>query len=72
MTLPASLRAIGASAFNSCTSLTELHLPRSVTSVGPGAFAYSKNLHTLTAPKALHNIGRDALKGTAVTKINRL
>ena len=72
VTLPASLRAIGASAFNSCTSLTELQLPRSVTSVGPGAFAYSKNLHTLTAPKALHNIGRDALKGTAVTKINRL
>ena len=70
--LPGALRTIGASAFNSCNSLTEVRVPQSVTQIGPGAFAHCKKLHTLAVPKSLRNIGRDAVKGTAVTKITRL
>lgn len=70
--LPRSLRVVGANAFNSCNSLTAVTLPSGVIRVGNGAFAYARNLRKLIIPKTVRDIGQNVIKGTKVTKINRI
>ena len=51
--LPEGIKTIGASAFEGCSSLTEVKLPSTVEKVGDKAFAYNYNLKKVTKPEDL-------------------
>ena len=54
--LPETVKAIGASAFASCSYLQEINIPESVTSIGASAFAGCKSLKQLVLPAGLKEI----------------
>ncbi len=56
--LPASLREIGASAFEG-TAVVRVTLPDSVTYLGDRAFADADRLHWIYIPDSVRSIGRD-------------
>ena len=51
--LPEGIKTIGESAFEGCSSLTEIKLPSTVEKVGEKAFAYDYNLKKITKPEDL-------------------
>lgn len=60
ITLPNSLTAIGAYAFDSCTGLTSITLPPSLTTIGDYAFSGCTEFLSITLPSSLTTIGLGA------------
>ncbi len=56
VSLPSTLREIGASAFSSCHQLTNLELPQGLTTIGNSAFAYTK-LSNIILPDSVSSLG---------------
>lgn len=57
ITLPETLRKIGAYAFKGCTELKELNLPKRVKYIGDGAFENCWNIKKVTLPNKIDEIG---------------
>ena len=56
ITLPETVKAIGASAFTNCSRLQKINIPEGVTSIGASAFAGCKKLKQLVLPSGLQEI----------------
>ena len=56
VTLPETVKAIGASAFTNCSRLQKINIPEGVTSIGASAFAGCKKLKQLVLPSGLQEI----------------
>ena len=56
ITLPETVKEIGASAFTNCSWLQKIHIPEGVTSIGASAFAGCKKLKQLVLPAGLQEI----------------
>lgn len=63
VSLPASLRFIGRSAFNHCSSLTEVVVPEGVTNLEDRAFFFCKNLRRVSLPASLTHVGDEVFRG---------
>ena len=59
VTLPKTVRRIGAGAFN-YQSFTAINLPEGLTYIGEKAFEVNRNLHTVVMPSTLKEIGTEA------------
>lgn len=65
-TIPSTVTAIGASAFEGCTTLTSITIPNSVVSIGNRAFYYCNDLEnntgleTIVIPNSVISIGDEA------------
>lgn len=65
-TIPSTVTAIGASAFEGCTTLTAITIPNSVVSIGNRAFYYCNDLEnntgleTIVIPNSVISIGDEA------------
>lgn len=57
ITIPESVKIIGAEAFNRCNQLNQLTMPDGVESIGDYAFSNCYNLTELTIPRELNAIG---------------
>lgn len=67
VTLPASLTAVEASAFEGNTAMKTLTIPASVTEIGARAFAQCKNLTTVRFEGTTTSIASNAFEGSPVT-----
>ncbi|MBR0195020.1 MAG: leucine-rich repeat domain-containing protein [Paludibacteraceae bacterium] len=56
ITLPETVKEIGASAFTNCSRLQKINIPEGVTSIGASAFAGCKKLKQLVLPSGLQKI----------------
>lgn len=63
VSLPESLKTIGAVAFFHCPLLTEITIPSGVTNIEPNAFAYDDGLTAIMVPAGVTKIGDGAFKG---------
>lgn len=61
--IPASVKAIGPSAFSNCSSLTSINIPEGVTHIETGTFAGCTALQSVTLPSTLTWIGKSAFQG---------
>ena len=59
VTIPPSVKSIGAYAFYNCRGLTSVTIPDSVTSIGAGAFCDCRGLTSVTIPDSVTSIGDD-------------
>ena len=60
---------IGARAFESCTSLTNITIPKGVTQIGDYTFCGCKALTNVTIPKGVTHIGRKAFESCPLTTV---
>ena len=68
--IPSDVTAIGSSAFENCTAITELSLPSQITAIGKNAFAGCTSLTTLTLPEGVTEISDAAFAGcTSLTAL---
>lgn len=65
ISLPASIRTIQNSAFQSCKQLTEISLPEGTVSIGSAAFSACSSLAKATLPKTLDKIGSGSFSNTS-------
>ncbi len=56
ITLPETVKEIGASAFTNCSRLQKINIPEGVTTIGASAFAGCKKLKQLVLPSGLEEI----------------
>ena len=63
VSLPSTLKSIGALAFEGCSSLTKISLPEGLTEIGHSAFRGCRKLANITFPSTLVTIGYDAFRG---------
>ncbi len=68
-TLPETLTAIGAEAFDGCSSMAFPGIPGKLESLGDGAFRNCILPETLTLPETLRYLGTDALAGSGASEI---
>lgn len=68
VTLPASVTAIGDSAFADCTALTDVVLPSGLKSISKSAFA-NCGITGIALPEGLESLGIGAFSGSALTEI---
>ena len=61
ITLPGSLRTIGANAFQDCHQLSSIDIPEGVTTIGSTVFAYCNVLSKIVLPNTLKSIGNNVL-----------
>ena len=66
--MPASVTAIGDSAFAGCTALTDVALPSGLKSIGKSAFA-NCGITGIALPEGLESLGIGAFSGSALTEI---
>ena len=69
VTIPNSVKEIGASAFSDCSSLTEITIPKGVTTIGYYVLAGCNKLKNITAPAGFKDILLEKL-GNQVTFID--
>lgn len=70
VTLPPTLRTIGSSTFQNCTTLSEMVVPEAVTSIDNSAFNGCIALSSITLPETLTKIGSYAFSGcSALTEL---
>lgn len=70
VTLPPTLRTIGSSTFQNCTTLSEIVVPEAVTSIDNSAFNGCIALSSITLPETLTKIGSYAFSGcSALTEL---
>lgn len=62
VTLPASVKQIGRSAFEDCFDLSTIHLPDSILDIGDLAFRDCDNLRSVTLPSKLNHLGASAFE----------
>ena len=68
LTIPSSVRSIGAYAFAGCTPLTSVTIPDSVTSIAPTAFLGCSAIEKATMPVALMSaVPKEALRTVVLT-----
>lgn len=60
VSLPSSLKSIGANAFNSCKMLTDIHIPYGVEEIGERAFYNCNGFIELDIPISMKRIGNEA------------
>ncbi len=69
-TIPDSVTSIRYSAFDDCTSLTNVTIPNSVTSIGDSAFCRCTSLKSITIPDSVTSIGTSVFSTcTSLTSI---
>ena len=61
--------SIGGSAFEGCSSLTNITIPKSVTSIGGYAFSECKNLTSITIPEGVTSIEDGVFSGCGLRSI---
>ncbi|MDE7179962.1 MAG: leucine-rich repeat domain-containing protein [Muribaculaceae bacterium] len=69
ITLPSSLKEIGASAFYACPSLTGVNLPSSLEVIGSGAFLECSSLTDIALPSSLKELGASAFSNSGLGSI---
>ncbi|MBQ8860483.1 MAG: leucine-rich repeat domain-containing protein [Ruminococcus sp.] len=69
VSMPSSLKSIGAEAFYCCSSLTSVVIPDSVVEVCDGAFNGCQSLEKATLSQTLRFIGEYAFSGTALKEL---
>lgn len=57
ITLPDSVKTVGALAFLNCENLSEVTLPQNLEAIGDGAFQGCKKIENITLPQTLKKIG---------------
>ena len=68
--IPSFIKYIGKSAFNFCSSLTQITIPSSVTSIGTSAFRACSSLTQVTIPSSVTSIGNSAFRAcSSLTQI---
>lgn len=60
ISLPGSLKSIGAGAFAGCFSLSEITIPAAVTTIGENAFSGCINIKSVTIPDSVKSVGAGA------------
>ena len=60
VSLPETLKTIGAHAFTHCSNLNQIILPKSLTSIGEAAFLYCSSLNKIEIPDSVISIGDNA------------
>lgn len=68
LTLPSSVKYIGANAFKNCTTLESINIPSGVTKISDYAFYGCKALTAITLPEGVESIGQYAFYGCAAIK----
>ena len=68
LTLPPSVRTIGARAFDGCKNLTRIHFSEGLTTIGKYAFWECTGLSRMTLPDSLQKIGDCAFFGCSSLK----
>lgn len=71
VTLPKTVRRIGAGAFN-YQSFTAINLPEGLTYIGEKAFEVNRNLHTVVMPSTLKEIGTEAFSRSGLSYVYML
>ena len=66
--IPNSVKSIGSSAFENCTSLASVTIPNSVKSIGSSAFENCTSLASVTIPNSVTSIGSSAFSGCSNLK----
>ena len=71
VTIPDSVTAIGANAFNGCRSLTEVKLPSGLTALESGIFYDCTTLQSIDIPSGVESIGTNAFNNCkALTEVD--
>ena len=63
VTIPSSVKSIGAYTFHGCTGLTSVTIPSSVTNIGEGVFEGCTGLTSVTIPSSITSISANAFYG---------
>ena len=69
ISLPTTVRTIGASVFSGCSSLENVGLPAGLTTIGFSAFSWCSSLNVITLPENLLTIGDRAFCYTPISQI---
>lgn len=70
LTLPSTMKFIGAQAFNSCSKLVSINIPEGVTSIGHKTFNQCLSLQTITLPSTIISVSSEAFNQcTSLTSV---
>ena len=68
ITIPNSVKSIGASAFSHCSSLSTINIPENVQSIGKSAFSYCASLSSINIPNNVQILNDYTFYGCTVLK----
>ena len=69
VSIPSSVRSIGAQSFLGCHNLEQVTFSEGLESIGYAAFASCRKLKEINLPESLEELGHNAFAGTAVASI---